>query len=93
MKVDKTSPIPVYFQIKDQLFQEIEEGVYEIGERLPPERELIERFNVARMTVRQAIKILIDQGYLESRRGSGVYVVDRRHPSVEQKPPHTDIEE
>jgi GntR family transcriptional regulator, arabinose operon transcriptional repressor len=82
--VDKTSSIPLYFQIKDQLFQEIEDGIYKTGERLPPERELIERFNVARMTLRQAIKILIDQGFLESRRGSGVYVADRHHFSIEQ---------
>ena len=53
----------------ERLLQTIKLGVVEPGERLPPERELADRFNVSRVTLREAIKALQDAGYVESRRG------------------------
>lgn len=46
-------------------------GVLEVGERLPPEAELAERFGIAPMTLRQALAILREAGYVETRRGRG----------------------
>lgn len=48
---------------------------YEIGDRLPNEFELGERFRVGRSTIRESVKHLITRGILEVRRGSGTYVV------------------
>ncbi len=48
--------LPVYIQIHDQLKNEIENGIWKIGARLPSERELSLRFGVSRMTFRQAIQ-------------------------------------
>lgn len=53
----------------ERLLQAIKLGVVEPGDRLPPERELADRFNVSRVTLREAIKALQNSGYVESRRG------------------------
>jgi len=46
-------------------------GLIEVGERLPPETDLAERFGIAPMTLRQALAILREAGYVETRRGRG----------------------
>ncbi|QIL46654.1 GntR family transcriptional regulator [Vagococcus coleopterorum] len=66
--------IPIYIQIHDQIREEIEKGKWAVGDRLPSERELALAFNVSRMTLRQAVQTLADEGILERRIGSGTYV-------------------
>jgi DNA-binding FadR family transcriptional regulator len=63
----------------ERLLQAIKLGVVEPGERLPPERDLADRFNVSRVTLREAIKALQEAGYIESRRGryGGTFVRPR----------------
>src|SRR5213595_4095708 len=46
-------------------------GLIEVGERLPPEAELASRLAIAPMTLREALRILREAGYLETRRGRG----------------------
>ena len=77
--IDKSNPIPLYYQIKNDIFKDIESGKYFPGERLPAERVLAEKYGVTRMTIRQAIKFLVEQGFLKVRHGSGTYVSDRKH--------------
>ncbi|MGY3765291.1 GntR family transcriptional regulator [Vagococcus vulneris] len=72
------SKLPVYLKIHDQIKTEIEEGKWCIGDRLPSERELSETFNVSRMTLRQAIQTLADEGILERKVGSGTYVARKK---------------
>ena len=60
-----SNQLPVYIQIHDQLKNEIEQGIWKVGDRLPSERELAVKFNVSRMTLRQAIQNLADEGILE----------------------------
>lgn len=69
---------PIYMQIHDQLKEEIEAGKWAIGDRLPPERELADVFHVSRMTLRQAIQTLVDEGIIERRVGSGTYVARQK---------------
>lgn len=61
----------------ERLAQAIRLGLVPVGERLPPERELAERLQVSRVTLREAIGALREAGYLESRRGrsGGTFVV------------------
>jgi GntR family transcriptional regulator len=68
------SPVPLYVQIKDLLQTQIETGAYVIGQRLPSERELAQRFNVSRMTARQALQSLAQEGLTSSRVGKGTFV-------------------
>lgn len=72
------SNIPVYIQIHDKIKVDIENGVWAIGDRLPSERELATHFNVSRMTLRQAIQTLADEGILERKIGSGTYVARKK---------------
>ncbi len=60
-----------------RLAQAIRLGVVEVGQRLPPERELADKLHVSRVTLREAIRALREAGYLESRRGrtGGTFVV------------------
>lgn len=70
--------LPVYIQIHDQIKRQIEEGVWGIGDRLPSERELAIQFGVSRMTLRQAIQTLADEGILDRKIGSGTYVARQK---------------
>lgn len=60
-----------------RLAQTIKLGMVPVGQRLPPERELAERLQVSRVTLREAIAALREAGYLDSRRGrsGGTFVV------------------
>ena len=53
--------IPAYIQIHDQIKSEIDQKIWKIGERLPSERDLAEKFQVSRMTLRQAITLLVEE--------------------------------
>lgn len=72
------SSLPVYIQIHDKIKDDIEHGVWKIGDRLPSERELAIQFSVSRMTLRQAIQTLADEGILERKIGSGTYVARKK---------------
>ncbi len=65
-----------YRQIADALEHEIRNG-YDVGQRLPGEHELAERFGVNRHTVRHAIDMLIDAGLVARRHGAGTYVAGK----------------
>ena len=70
--------VPAYIRIHDAIKKEIAGGVWEIGQRLPSERDLADDYEVSRMTLRQAITLLVEEGILERRVGSGTYVASHR---------------
>ena len=70
--------IPAYIRIQDALKKKIDDGFWEIGQRLPSERDLADDYEVSRMTLRQAITLLVEEGILERRVGSGTYVASHR---------------
>ena len=63
-------------QTADTLRQQIEQGVYEAGQKLPNENELSVQLGISRTTLREAIRILVSEGNLRVQRGSGTYVAD-----------------
>ena len=65
---------PIYVQIADTIRRKVELGVYAYGSRLPTEREFSENFGVNRITVRKALKLLVDEGLLISSQGRGTFV-------------------
>ncbi|MEV7793003.1 GntR family transcriptional regulator [Streptomyces sp. NPDC087512] len=65
---------PKYQRIADNLRAAIESGEYGPGDRLPGENDLMATYGVARMTARQALGVLRDEGVAEARRGAGVFV-------------------
>jgi len=68
------SSTPLYTQIKDRLQLQIQRGAYEVGAKLPSERELAQEFGVSRMTARQALQDLVQEGLAYSRVGKGTFV-------------------
>lgn len=70
---------PMYLQIAEDVRNSVRQGKYRPGEVLPPERVLMEKFDVSRVTVRRALKELVDESLLESRQGSGYTVQSQLH--------------
>ncbi|SHE45772.1 GntR family transcriptional regulator [Clostridium fallax] len=79
--IDKSSPIPVYYQLKEDIKRKIAEGVWQVGQCIDSERELSEGYGVSRMTIRQALGELVQDGILVREKGKGTFVCD---PKVKQ---------
>jgi GntR family transcriptional regulator len=77
--VDRLSPVPMYYQVAQQLEQAIESGELAPGTQLDGELALADVLGVSRPTLRRAIEYLVDRGYLVRRRAVGTQVV---HPKV-----------
>jgi GntR family transcriptional regulator len=75
--IDPASDRAVYKQIADHLRAAIARGQLPEGEQLPSEARLMEHYGVARMTVRNALRILLDEGLTTAEHGRGVYVRSR----------------
>lgn len=65
----------LYQKVANAIVASIKSGLYPPGERLPPERELAEKLDVSRPTIREALIALEIRGIVEARRGSGIYVI------------------
>ncbi len=74
IKFNPVSNNKLYIQIYNQILSEIQSGSFQIGDKLPAERELCEQFGVSRAPIRQALSALELNGYIYSRQGEGVYV-------------------
>lgn len=72
------SKIPLYYQLENILREKIVSGHFESGTRIPTELDLIKQYNVSRITVRQALQTLAEEGLIERRQGSGTYVSERK---------------
>lgn len=73
-KVDKNSPLPMYFQIKQEIRKAIKQGIYKSGDQLPTELEYCKALDVSRPTIRQALQELINEGYITRHKGKGTFV-------------------
>ncbi|NMH72608.1 GntR family transcriptional regulator [Bacillus sp. RO2] len=76
--IDKTSPIPIYYQLESHIKNQIEAGFILPGETIPSEREYAESYGISRMTVRQAINSLVNEGLLYRKKGSGTFVSEKK---------------
>ena len=70
--------LPLYMQVALTLKAEIVNGVHSVGSLIPTEEELGNRFSVSRYTVREALRVLREEGLVSSRRGAGTIVVPSR---------------
>ena len=76
---------PFYEYVIDNIRQMIADGELQAGQKLPSERELAEKFNVSRVPIREALKILEYMGVLDSSPGDGTYVKNTSAQSLVSK--------
>ena len=72
--IDKNIPIPLYYQLLMILKQNIVNGVWKPGQKIPTEFELMEQYSISRSTVRQAVLALVNEGYLKREKSKGTIV-------------------
>lgn len=76
MALDKSSPIPLYYQLAELIRERIQSGELKPGDQLPSERDLSEQVAISRMTVRQAVAYLVREGTLVVKPGVGTFVAE-----------------
>ena len=75
MRIDRSSPVPLYHQVAEQLERAIGDGTLVPGDRIANEIALAHQLGLSRPTMRQAIQTLVDKGMLVRKRGVGTQVV------------------
>ena len=78
IRVDRNSPVPLYFQVAQHLEQMIESGELPMGTRLENEIDLADQLGLSRPTMRRAIEYLVGRGLLLRKRGIGTQVVQAK---------------
>ncbi|MCX5496621.1 GntR family transcriptional regulator [Kaistia dalseonensis] len=74
--ISREDPRPLHRQVHGAILAAIEEGRLPRSGKLPSERELVDIFGVSRITIRHAMRDLVQQGFLQSQPGKGFYVVE-----------------
>lgn len=78
MHIDKKSPIPVYYQLRNIILNKIKSTEYSEEGLIPSERELSELLGISRMTVRHALSQLVNEGFLYREKGKGTFVAKKK---------------
>ena len=76
--IDKLSPVPLYFQISEAMFDGIKKEQLDPNTKIPPEDQLARIFGVSKMTMRQALGKLVNDGILIRRKGSGTFISEKK---------------
>ncbi|MCM1991949.1 GntR family transcriptional regulator [Oceanirhabdus seepicola] len=83
--INRNNYIPLYIQVKDEILSKVRDEVWKVEEKIPTEKELMKNYKVGRATIREAITMLVNEGYLEKRQGIGTFVC-RREPHLGFEP-------
>src|SRR5579883_2549368 len=76
--LERSNPLPLYYQLKEVLRQQIRSGHLEPHAAIPSEPELVASYHVSRATVRQAMNELVHEGLLYRQHGKGTFVCEPR---------------
>jgi GntR family transcriptional regulator len=79
--LSRQSKLPLYQQLYEILHSELRHGRWKPGDMLPAETELMQQFEVSRITVRQVLDMLVKDGLIYRQQGRGTFVA---HPTIEQ---------
>ncbi|MCI8659694.1 MAG: GntR family transcriptional regulator [Lachnospiraceae bacterium] len=74
----KNSIVPLYQQLSDEIKAQINGGKLKAGDRLMTEAELSQQYEVSRITVRKAIELLVDEGYVMRKQGIGTFIAEKK---------------
>lgn len=72
--IDRTSPLPLYYQLKQILMEKIQGEEWHAGAMIPSEQELQDTYGLSRTTVRQTLTEMVFEGLLTRQRGRGTFV-------------------
>lgn len=72
--LDRTIPVPLYYQLQTLIYEEISKGEYPPGSGIPVEKELCQLFDISRTTATQAVSNLVKKGYLYRVKNKGIFV-------------------
>ena len=87
--IERNSPIPLYYQLRQLLAERITKGEWQPGDMLPTEEQLQEQYGLSRTTVRQALRELELEGLISRHRGRGTFV---SRPKISHSPdPHFNL--
>ena len=76
-KLDKSVPIPLYFQLKELILSEIKSENYKDGDMIPTENEISDEFQISRTTVRQAVTELVQERWRALHTATGRFSSSR----------------
>lgn len=76
--IDRNKHVPLYIQLKDGLVEKIKNGVWGVEGQIPTEKALMEEYGIGRVTVREALALLVNEGYLYKKHGIGTFVAKRQ---------------
>lgn len=80
--LDEKAPVTLYYQLKEAIIEKIKSNEWPVESRIPTERQLCEIYKVSRITVRQALGELEQEGYLSRKQGRGTFVTAQK---IEQR--------
>ncbi len=80
-KLNKSIPVPLYYQLKEMILEALKDGTYQPDDMLPTEKELGDMFDISRTTVRQAVTELVQEGWLYRVKSKGTFV---KQPKIRQ---------
>ncbi len=83
--IDESSPLPLYYQLQQILLGQIQNGEISPGDAFPSEKELEEKYDVSRITVRRALSELAAGGYLSRKAGRRTFVINQKFQTVTLK--------
>ena len=78
LNIDFESKIPLYYQLKEQIKQNILDGEYIEGDLIPSEREFSDSYELSSTTIRRALNDLVQENFLERKAGKGTFVRRRK---------------
>lgn len=71
--INRKNPTPLYIQLADHLRKQITLGKIKVGDKLPSETEMIKEYMLGRLTIRDSLAILANEGLIEKKHGKGTY--------------------
>ncbi|MBC5646940.1 GntR family transcriptional regulator [Christensenella tenuis] len=80
LELDRNIPVPLYYQLKQFMIENIENGKLKEGDAVPTEEELCGILNISRATIRQAFSELVNEGHLKRQKAKGTFIAK---PKVE----------
>jgi len=83
VRIQKDSPIPLYYQIAESFEAELTRNPPEEGHKLMTDKGLARQLQVGRVTVRHAMQILVDKQVITRRRGAGTFLVTQEKETTE----------